>query len=164
MEANRLPRLKGLLNVRPIAIGKLSRELPEQNFTFFLLGAWAVAALQLVLGRWLRGFDPGDTDSAMRLVQVRDWLAGQGWFDIHFSRVNPPEGYDSHWSRLVDAGLGGLYILFMQAFDSSSAEFMMREIWPLVWLLPAMLGVSLIARRLRGNEATGPALLLSVLA
>ncbi|MEO8724436.1 MAG: hypothetical protein ABI395_13145, partial [Sphingobium sp.] len=31
-----------------------------------------------------------DPDDAMRLVQVRDFLAGQSWFDVSQHRVNPP--------------------------------------------------------------------------
>jgi hypothetical protein len=39
----------------------------------------------------------------MRLAQLRDWLGGQGWYDLTQSRV--AGGYESHWSRLIDAGL-----------------------------------------------------------
>lgn len=44
-----------------------------------------------------------DTDDAMRLVQIRDLLAGQGWFDMSQHRLMPPNGAGMHWSRLVDA-------------------------------------------------------------
>ena len=44
----------------------------------------------------------GDPDNFMRLVQVRDWLAGQSWTDVVQHRMNPPHGGDIHWSRLVD--------------------------------------------------------------
>ena len=33
-----------------------------------------------------------DPDSTMRLVQVRDLLAGQGWFDLVQHRLAPPDG------------------------------------------------------------------------
>lgn len=33
-----------------------------------------------------------DPDDAMRLVQVRDWLAGQSWFDVTQYRLSPPAG------------------------------------------------------------------------
>src|SRR5260370_41349134 len=45
------------------------------------------------------------TDDAMRLVEVRDLLAGQGWFDLTQYRLNPPDGVVMHWSRLIDLPL-----------------------------------------------------------
>ena len=63
-----------------------------------------------------------DTDDAMRLVQVRSFLSGQGWFDLHQARFDPPAGYDSHWSRLIDAGLAGLFIAFKTFVDPALAE------------------------------------------
>ena len=45
------------------------------------------------------------TDDAMRLVEVRDLLAGQGWFDLTQYRLSPPGGVAMHWSRLVDVPL-----------------------------------------------------------
>ena len=30
-----------------------------------------------------------DPDDALRLVQLRDWLAGQGWYDMVQHRVDP---------------------------------------------------------------------------
>lgn len=43
-----------------------------------------------------------DTDDFMRLTQVRDLLAGQGWQDLTQYRLNPPGGTPMHWSRLAD--------------------------------------------------------------
>ena len=49
--------------------------------------------------------------------------------------MQPPEGYDTHWSRLIDAGLAGLLFLFRRFTDAASAERLMRAWWPLLWLL-----------------------------
>ncbi len=49
-----------------------------------------------------------DTDDAMRLVEVRDLLSGQGWYDNVQYRFLAPAGVPSHWSRLVDAPIAGL--------------------------------------------------------
>ena len=46
-----------------------------------------------------------DTDDAMRAVQLRDWMAGQGWFDLTATRLDPPAGVFMHWSRVVDVPL-----------------------------------------------------------
>jgi hypothetical protein len=56
-------------------------------------------------------FAAGDGDDQMRLVQVRDFLAGQGWFDVRQYRVLPPEGISMHWSRYLDAGIAGMLTL-----------------------------------------------------
>ena len=42
------------------------------------------------------------TDDFMRLVQVIDWLDGQGWSDMVQRRLNPPAGVSMHWSRFAD--------------------------------------------------------------
>jgi hypothetical protein len=47
----------------------------------------------------------------MRLQQVRDWLAGQSWFDVTQYRVDPPHGLPMHWSRLLDVPLAAVILL-----------------------------------------------------
>ncbi len=37
-----------------------------------------------------------DPDDAMRLVEVRDYLGGQGWFDLHQYRLGPDGGTLMH--------------------------------------------------------------------
>ena len=58
----------------------------------------ATVATYLVTG----GGQSLSTDDAMRLVQVRDLLAGQSWFDLTQYRLSPPDGVAMHWSRLID--------------------------------------------------------------
>lgn len=41
-------------------------------------------------------------DDAMRLVQVRDLLAGQSWFDVTQYRLGLETGTPMHCSRLID--------------------------------------------------------------
>jgi hypothetical protein len=96
----------------------------------------------------------------MRLVEVRALLAGQGWFDLHESRVQPPIGYDSHWSRLIDAGLAGVFLIIRSIASTSLAEHLMRVIWPLLWLVPAIAATAAMAWRLAGRQAALAALLL----
>jgi hypothetical protein len=127
--------------------------------------AWLLVAVVLLLQYWAQtAATLLDTDDAMRLVQMRAWLAGQGWYDLHEARVQPPLGYDSHWSRLIDAGLAGLLLLFNLVADPQSAERLMRAWWPLLWLLPTMAGMTAIAWRVAGREAAMVALLLALAA
>jgi hypothetical protein len=73
-----------------------------------------------------------DTDDAMRMVQVRDLMAGQGWFDMVAHRLNPPAGLLIHWSRVVDVPLVGLIGLFRLFATPDTAERLARLAFPLV--------------------------------
>ncbi len=95
----------------------------------------------------------GDTDDAMRLVQWRAFLDGAGWYDLRINRVQPPEGFLSHWSRLIDAGLLLLYRLFALFLPHGKAETLMRAVWPLLWLLPALFALIAMAGRVGGRMA-----------
>src|SRR5215813_1375031 len=133
------------------------------NFAVLAGLAWLVIAIDLVARHWAgTALTLSDTDDAMRLAQLHDFLNGQGWFDMHQTRLAPPAGYDSHWSRLIDAGLAGTFLLFHQFVDAAVAERLMRVVWPLLWLLPAILGVAATAWRLAGREAAVVTLLLCV--
>jgi hypothetical protein len=105
----------------------------------------------------------GDTDDAMRLVMVRDLLAGRGWFDQHVWRLQPPYGIDMHWSRLVDAGIAGLDGLLHTVMGPAQAERAARQVWPLLWIFPAVLGALVLARRIGGAAAVFVAAVLSIL-
>jgi hypothetical protein len=72
---------------------------------------WAAALIGLGAPSIKTGaFDAMSTDDAMRLVEVRDLIAGQGWFDLVEHRLDPP-GIAMHWSRLIDAPLAGLILV-----------------------------------------------------
>ncbi len=95
----------------------------------------------------------GDTDDAMRLVRVRELLAGQGWFDQRMMRLQPPLGSVMHWSRLLDGALAALDWLFARAAPAPTAEWAMRFFWPLAWIGPAVACGLAVARRLGGASA-----------
>jgi hypothetical protein len=133
----------------------------QPNFALLVGLVWLAIVGQLLWSDWTQtGQILGDTDDAMRLVEVRAFLAGRGWFDLHEPRLQPPLGYDTHWSRLIDAGLAGLFLIFRLGADSALAERLMRVVWPLLWLAPAMVGTLALAWRLAGRPAALVALLL----
>jgi hypothetical protein len=141
--------------------------LRQPNFAALVMLVWLLVALALLLQYWSQTADTlFDTDDAMRLAQLHDWLGGpgkwKGWFDLHQARMQPPEGYDTHWSRLIDAGLAGLMFLFGLFTNGASAERLMRAWWPLLWLLPTIAGMAAIAWRIAGREAATVALLLAL--
>ena len=79
-----------------------------------------------------------DTDDAMRLVTVRDLLAGQGWFDNVQHRLNTPFGAEIHWSRLIDLPLAALLFLATQFVGAQYALTAAGTVWPLAG---AVLGI-----------------------
>jgi hypothetical protein len=111
-----------------------------------------VVAATLII-RFPVGANYGDTDDAMRLVMVRDLLAGQGWFDQVITRLQPPLGLHMHWSRLLDGGLAGAIAIARLATPPAAAEWLVRVLWPLAWIIPAAAAALTIARNLGGRSA-----------
>lgn len=104
-----------------------------------------------------------DTDDAMRLVQVRDWLGGQGWFDLTQHRLFPPTGLPMHWSRVVDVPVGALIRLFALFAPVDASERLARIVFPLLMQLGLMAIAVHAGRLLAGPAATIPAMVLTVL-
>lgn len=75
-------------------------------------------------------FLAGDGDNQMRLVQVRDWLAGQGWFDVRQYRVLPPDGISMHWSRYLDFGIAAMLKSAALVLPMPKAELATLILWP----------------------------------
>jgi hypothetical protein len=134
----------------------------QPSFALLLALAWLVIIIQLLAQYWsTTGLTLGDSDDAMRLAQLHDWLSGQGWYDLTQSRV--AGGYETHWSRLIDLGLGGTLWLFGLFAEPTLAERLMRTAWPMLWLLPTMAGTAAIAWRIAGREAALLALLMAII-
>ncbi len=111
---------------------------------------WAAVSLALALAALLASpkiadvWTSGaffDSDDAMRAVEVRDFLAERGWFDLTIARIDPPQGMISHWSRLVDAPLAGLEVVFGLFLPVALAERATRLFFPFA-LLAALLRLS----------------------
>ena len=120
------------------------------NWKFIVLLIWmGVSAYYLSLrADAVHWFALGDTDDNMRYAQVRDWLNGQGWFDLRQHHMNPPEGANIHWSRIVDLPIAALMLLFRLFMSAPLADKWACAVAPLLPLLPLMLGLAFIARRL----------------
>jgi hypothetical protein len=107
-----------------------------------------------------RIFDAMSTDDLMRLVEVRDWLAGQGWFDLTQYRLAPPAGLVMHWSRIVDLPIATLILALTPVLGRASAEIATAAIWPLLLLMPTLVLAGALARRLSNSQAILPTILL----
>ena len=94
-----------------------------------------------------------DPDDSLRLVQVRDLLAGQGWFDFHQYRIDPPQGTWMHWSRLVDIPLAGLILVLSPLLGQPAAETITLILVPLLTMGVMIAIVGRLAWRLLGREA-----------
>lgn len=115
-----------------------------------LLAMWLLASVWLIAvwGHAIATLQLPDSDDNLRLLQVRDWLAGQGWFDLRQHRLAPAGGADIHWSRLVDLPLAGVMLLVRPFAGAAAAETAAVVLVPLLALFAAMLLAALIARRL----------------
>ncbi|MGF7149486.1 hypothetical protein FHS96_003137 [Sphingomonas zeicaulis] len=120
-----------------------------------VLLVWALTAIWMVNERWnsIHWLVLNDTDDNMRLVQVRAWLHGQGWFDLRQYKLNPPGGFDIHWSRLVDLPIAGLYLLFQPFVGAVWAERWAAGLAPLLPMGVAMAAAALTVRRLINPRA-----------
>ncbi|NNK45301.1 MAG: hypothetical protein HKP43_01575 [Altererythrobacter sp.] len=102
----------------------------------------AIGAPQILAGQY------HGPDDALRMVQVRDLLAGQGWYDLHQYRMTPPDGTLMHWSRLVDVPIAALVLFFSLFLEPHAAERVTMVVVPLFALLLTMLVTGRLAWRL----------------
>jgi hypothetical protein len=125
-----------------------------------LLIVWSATVVSYLLAS-LGGGETLSTDDAMRLVEVRDVLAGQGWFDPTQYRLSPPEGVPTHWSRLIDLPIAALVRAGELALPGSTAERVATIVWPAGLLLVFLAGVARLARELAGDAAARLALIFA---
>jgi hypothetical protein len=139
------PRLARLIRAGAALLG-----WAERHWKLATLLIWLAIAATHLATRWasLHWLALGDTDDNMRYLQVRDWLAGQSWWDLRQHRMNPPAGANIHWSRLVDLPIAALMLLFRSLIDTPMADRLALGIAPLLPLLPLMLALGFITRRL----------------
>ena len=103
----------------------------------------------------------GDNDSMLRLVEIRDLIGGQGWFDLHQYRMGPQGGFVMHWSRLVDAPIAAI-ILVVSAFSGKLAtgETVAMLLWTTLLMAAALAFTLRIARAVGGDWALLPAVII----
>jgi hypothetical protein len=103
-----------------------------------------------------------DTDDLMRLQQVRGWLAGQAFGDLHQYRLGGPGGTLMHWSRLPDMPIAALILLAQPILGPTNAELFAVVAWPTALFALYLTLVAAVARRL--NVAPVPAIIVAALA
>ncbi|MBN8815783.1 MAG: hypothetical protein J0J06_10080 [Sphingomonas sp.] len=124
----------------------------------FVLAAIVLSAMN-AHDIFLRHF--ADPDDTMRLLEVRDWLAGQSWWDVSQHRLGGGTVFQMHWSRLVDlpiaAVIGGLTPLIGAEPATTVALFAV----PLLTLFCTMALASALTLRLNGAAAMRIAVVLA---
>lgn len=131
-----------------------------------VLAVWLLGAALMLAAGW-GNFSPArflDGDDALRLQQVRDLLAGQGWYDLTQYRIAPPDGVPMHWTRVVDLPIAGVILLLRPLIGAVQAEAVAIVLVPLLSLLAAMALTARLAARFFGASAGAIAALLVMMA
>ena len=120
------------------------------NWRWWWLAAWAGFMAWLLFQKWgaIHWFALGDTDDNMRMSQVRALLHGQGWYDLRQYKLDPPTGFNIHWTRLVDLPIAGLILVTRPFFGGVVAEKIAVAVAPMLPLGLALYALMLVLRRL----------------
>ncbi|PCI04061.1 MAG: hypothetical protein COB78_06900 [Hyphomicrobiales bacterium] len=125
---------------------------PKQTYSLLKIIVWTLLfQLAWNWGRVIPVMMQGELvgpDDFLRLHQVQNWMAGQGWYDISAARMFPPNGADIHWSRLVDVPIAGLIWLLDIVFDTKTATRLTTVLWPSFLLAAVVVVLTLICDRL----------------
>lgn len=92
-----------------------------------------------------------DGDDVMRLVEVRDLLNGQPWFDLRQPRLGPEGGTLMHWSRLVDLPIASIAFALQPFVGQETALSIAFTFWPLISMLIVTVSLVSGARTLGGR-------------
>ncbi len=116
---------------------------------------WICISSALIYAGWghiisRSGWDP---DDLLRLVQLRDFLHGQSWFDTTQYRMNAPQGAPMHWSRLIELPLALFVIPLTPLFGAAAAEAIAGTIVPLLGLGFVAYFIGQVTTRLASREA-----------
>lgn len=119
--------------------------------TAVLIGLVIFLALNAsgIVETWTLGLFP-DTDDAMRMTQIREWMAGKAWFDVSVSRMSPPDGFRTHWSHVIDVPIAALIHLFGLVFDPVHAERAARIAFPILCFAAILVVLVALGRRMVG--------------
>jgi hypothetical protein len=141
------------------AMNALRRDWP-------LLLLWLIFSAFLTHASSAQVFSRGgwDPDDQLRLVQLRDFLSGQSWFDTTQYRMNMPEGAPMHWSRLIELPLAAIVLVLTPLLGAARAEMVAGIAVPLLCLGGIGLMMARIAERIGGRASGISAMLLTLIA
>ena len=131
-----------------------------------MLALWLLVATVLVWLSWDRivtrgGWDP---DDQLRLVQLRDFLGGQSWFDTTQNRMNAPVGAPMHWSRLIELPLALVVLVAAPLLGPDGAEMAAGIVVPMTCLGGIALLLAQVTGQIAGRSAAIAAFILALIA
>lgn len=137
------------------------QQITNRQYRLLILAIWLFWSA-LLIGIMLRSSSDliSDPDDYMRMVEVRDWLGGQSWFDVSQHRISPPFGGSMHWSRWLDVPIAGIYLLgtlFLRPVAATQLAFIAT---PMLLLGLLMAVVASITRQLSNRAAALTAIFL----
>ena len=130
------------------------------------IALWLLASTLLVWLSWntvmtRSGWDP---DDQLRLVQLRDYLGGQSWFDTTQYRMNMPEGAPMHWSRLIELPLALIVLLATPLLGPAGAETAAGTVVPMFCLGGTAFLLAQVAGKIAGRPAAIAGCFLALIA
>ena len=152
----------------PAALSFATRDASTGRFgmTWRVLALYSLLTIALLLALSLpfaADYVGVDNDDRMRLVVVRDLLAGQSWFDTTQYRLGLAGGTLMHWSRFVDLPIANLISFFSLFAGQRQAEALALAVWPSFLVLPVLFSAGLAGYRLGGTMAMHTTLVLTVI-
>ena len=131
-----------------------------------MLLLWVIVSAILIWLSWAQiitrqGWDP---DDQLRLVQLRDFLGGQSWFDTTQYRMNAPDGAPMHWSRLVELPLALVVLIATPLMGTARAEMAAGIIIPMFCLGGIAFLLAQVAGKIAGRSAAIVAFFLALIA
>ncbi|SEH55338.1 hypothetical protein SAMN05216228_1002294 [Rhizobium tibeticum] len=139
------------VSTSPSSIAKLRALMSGLWPSVLLYSALLVAAILALKLPGATDYVGADNDDGMRLVEVRDFLSGQGWFDLMQYRMGLGEGTLMHWSRLIDLPIATLIRFFDFFLPHGRAEALALAVWPLSLTVPSLWAMGLAGRRVGGE-------------
>ena len=147
-------------NLNPSSVAQ--RSILSWSIRSVLILAICAAIYQVLGPYWARVqmWNLIDNDDAMRVLQVRDWLAGQAWFDVSQHRLTPHPISNIHWSRFADLPLAMTMMITRATLGGELGEKAAVFVTP-VWLgvVYVLVGVK-ASIALGGNKSMIPAVFL----
>ncbi|MBZ9871584.1 GtrA family protein [Mesorhizobium sp. BR1-1-9] len=148
-----------------MSVKATSRPRWRNDLAFALIAVLVLVAINACTGFRELTDAGGDNDSLLRLVEVRDLLAGQSWFDLHQYRMGLEGGFVMHWSRLVDAPIAAIVLAVSSLTGNTTfAENVAQVAWPALLFGLTMVFIIRAARRFAGDGAVLPSVIVGAAA
>ena len=91
-------------------------------------------------------------DDQVRMTQVLELVNGKGWYDRVIHRVDPPEGFQTIWTRIVDIPLALVVLAAQLVVDQRTAALVAVTVVPLASLILLFYLMRWFARPLVGRR------------